>query len=166
MTIYAITLRHPWSFAIARLGKDIENRTWKPPRHLIGQTIAIHGGAVPKGLAGLESDHDGRFIAQNIVTLEYYRALPKTMRDWLYQHGRSLSSWTVPGIVATALLAEVVTESDSPWFSGPFGFVLTDVMPLENPIPHRGALGFWEVERPVEVLLRDAYAKAHDGEVL
>lgn len=144
MTSYsAITLKHPWAFAIQRLGKDIENRTWKPPRHLIGQTIFIHGGAVPKGLAGVETANDARFIAQNIVTLEYQRALPKATREWLYQYGRSLLAWEVPGIVASARLTEVVTESDSPWFSGPYGWVLKDVKPVDPPIPHRGAQGFW-----------------------
>jgi len=42
-----LTLRHPWAFAIAHWGKRIENRTWKPPKALIGQRIAIHGGKVP-----------------------------------------------------------------------------------------------------------------------
>lgn len=148
MTIYAITLRHPWSFAIARLGKDIENRTWKPPRHLIGQTIAIHGGAVPKGQALEDCKSDAAHIIREIWTSEYMRSLPRSTTDWLKvdkERGHS-SNWIVPGIVATALLAEVVTESDSPWFSGPYGWVLEDVKPVDPPIPHTGARGLWEVD--------------------
>ena len=54
----AITLKHPWAFAIARLGKRVENRTWKPPNRLLGQRIAIHGGAIPKGAVLREWESD------------------------------------------------------------------------------------------------------------
>jgi len=40
----ALTLTAPWGTAIAKLGKDIENRRWKPPDAIIGQRIAIHEG--------------------------------------------------------------------------------------------------------------------------
>jgi hypothetical protein len=39
----AITLHRPWGHAIAHLGKDIENRTWKCPLP-IGSYVAIHDG--------------------------------------------------------------------------------------------------------------------------
>lgn len=34
------------------------------------------------------------------------------------------------GIVGAATLREVVSVSDSPWFVGPYGFVLADARPL------------------------------------
>lgn len=40
----ALTLRRPWAAAVVHLGKAIENRTWKPPVHAIGQLLAIHAG--------------------------------------------------------------------------------------------------------------------------
>ena len=40
----ALTLQRPWPYAIFRLGKDFENRTWMPPASVIGQRIAIHAG--------------------------------------------------------------------------------------------------------------------------
>lgn len=46
------------------------------------------------------------------------------------------------GIVGVAELVDVVTESASPWFSGPFGFVLRNARPLPF-TPCRGALGFF-----------------------
>lgn len=39
----AITLSPQWAFAVAHLGKDIENRTWYPPKHYIGD-LGIHAG--------------------------------------------------------------------------------------------------------------------------
>jgi hypothetical protein len=31
--MYAITLRPQWAYAVARLGKDVENRTWPLPEY-------------------------------------------------------------------------------------------------------------------------------------
>ncbi len=35
------------------------------------------------------------------------------------------------GIIAVAVLADVVRASDSPWFSGPYGLVLRNVVPVK-----------------------------------
>jgi hypothetical protein len=40
----ALTVVQPWAHAIVHLGKDIENRSWKPPETLIGKRFAIHAG--------------------------------------------------------------------------------------------------------------------------
>lgn len=40
----AITVHQPWATAIARYGKPVENRGWRPPAGLIGRTLAIHAG--------------------------------------------------------------------------------------------------------------------------
>lgn len=48
------------------------------------------------------------------------------------------------GIVGIAEIVDCVTKSDSPWFSGPFGFVLRNIQALDKPIPCRGALGFFK----------------------
>jgi hypothetical protein len=48
------------------------------------------------------------------------------------------------GIVGRCNLVDCVTTSESPWFCGPFGFVLADVESTPF-VPCRGALGFWEV---------------------
>jgi hypothetical protein len=54
------------------------------------------------------------------------------------------------GIVGGCEIVEYVTASDSPWFSGPYGFVLRHQTPLPF-VPLRGKLGFLRVphgERP------------------
>ena len=50
-----------------------------------------------------------------------------------------------------ALIGEVtitacVKESSSPWFVGPYGFVLANPVLYKEPIPYRGQLGFFEVK--------------------
>ena len=47
---------------------------------------------------------------------------------------------------ATAVFGGAVKESQSPWFVGPFGWVLEDVRLFDDPHPGRGAQGLWECE--------------------
>ena len=48
------------------------------------------------------------------------------------------------GIVGAVDIVDCVTESDSDWFSGPYGYVLRDPKPLPFR-PVRGQLGFFRV---------------------
>jgi hypothetical protein len=47
-SVYVLTVKQPWAWAIIHGGKDIENRSWKPRRPC---RVLIH--------AGLTTDHDG-----------------------------------------------------------------------------------------------------------
>jgi hypothetical protein len=49
------------------------------------------------------------------------------------------------GVVGMARIVDCVTEMDSRWFYGKFGFVLRDAFPLPL-IPCRGQLGFFNLE--------------------
>lgn len=61
------------------------------------------------------------------------------------------------GIVGVARIVDCVTEMDSQWFYGKFGFVLRDAMPVPM-IPCKGALGFFslpdDVNRQLAASLR------------
>lgn len=48
------------------------------------------------------------------------------------------------GVVGLARIVDCVTEMDSQWFYGKFGFVLRDAIPLPL-IPVKGALGFFKL---------------------
>lgn len=52
-------------------------------------------------------------------------------------------------IIGTAEIIDCVSESRSPWFMGNYGFVLKDVVALAEPIPCRGALGFWDAPEDI-----------------
>lgn len=138
----ALTLKHPWALAIRDWGKRVENRTWAPPRHLIGKWLAIHGGADPKGRARIEALNDLRSLIQ--------RGLAPQV---------SLADAIVPGIVCVVRLARVVRVGDddpiveSPWFHGPYGWVFDKVEPLPKPIRCPGKQGLWPLPKDVHVAL-------------
>ena len=111
----ALTLHAGWAHAVAHLGKDVENRTWAPPKAILGQRIAIHAGSTR-----------GVFDAPGAV--------------------RS-------AIVATAVVREVVTASESRWWIGPVGWVLSDVRALRNPVPCSGALKLWTLTDEIAALV-------------
>lgn len=46
------------------------------------------------------------------------------------------------GIVGIMRITDCVTDSASPWFFGPYGFVITEARPLRF-VPCKGALGFF-----------------------
>lgn len=125
----ALTIKQPWAWAIFN-GKDCENRTWEPPKDMIGELIAIHAG---KGW-----DDDDSFSSTFIKSL--------TGVD-VYQ-----IPITFGAIVGVARIAGVRTLEDgpvSPWFFGPFGWMLTEQREIE-PIPCRGALGLWNLPADVK----------------
>lgn len=115
---YALSIKQPWADLILFRGKDIENRSWRLPGWMKDQRILIHAGKKP--------DLD--------APLRYCAALAPN-----------------PELRTGAILGEVtivdcVTESESEWFLGPYGFVLADPKPWEKPLPCRGQLGFFKVE--------------------
>ena len=154
-----LTLRHPWAFAIAHWGKQIENRTWKPPKALIGQRIAIHGGKVPTSHDALA---DIKYIFEDLKSVHgepsYQVDGNLTLRDIL-----------LSGVVATAVIDRVIyleafraRNSDpafaDPWFDievdGNVGWVLRDVIVLPTPIPCKGAQGLWDVPDSIAKVLQ------------
>lgn len=130
----ALTLIQPWAWAVERLGKRVENRTWSPPRSVLGQRIAIHAGKKFDSL-------DAQWLAANFGVREIDCA-----------HG---------AIVATAVLERVVnsadqlTEDQRVWFFGPLGWVLADVQPVAD-VACRGAQGLWEIPADLLPLLQEA----------
>lgn len=132
----ALTIKQPWADAIGHGEKRIENRTWQPPGKHIGTRILIHAGAA--------YDPMGRFII--------------TDRD-------ALNSWpdARKAIIAVAELASVHAAADgccAPWGElDVYHWELSDVIPLPEPVPAKGALGFWtptpEVLAAVEAQLAE-----------
>lgn len=150
--MHALTVKQPWAEAIARHGKTVENRSRRPPAHLLGQRIAIH-------------------VAQSADQWEYYRGKPRWVHEINagYQHMLPVDNWAksqgsdVPHagrIIATARLVGWVAPDgaawapgilginarESPWFTGPVGWVLANVRALREPV---GAGGSCVAERGI-----------------
>jgi hypothetical protein len=117
--VKALSLRQPWAWLVAAGHKDVENRTWAT--HYRGEFL-IH--------AAKTFDHEG----YERVLREMCPALPAPAE---FERG---------GIVGVAELVDCVTQHNSPWFWGPYGFVLRDARPLPFH-PLRGMLGFFPVAR-------------------
>lgn len=137
--LWAVTERHPWAYAMFHLGKDVENRTWPLPEQYVGLPLAIHGGVPPKGRALREAYED-------YVTLGMQRLMPYKI---------PFEQTVTPGIVGLLKVERNVTAMTSQWFAGPCGWVLTDKLWFDEPIPCRGAQGVWSVPSEIARLVWD-----------
>lgn len=160
----AITLHAPWGTAIAECGKDIENRghLLLGPR-FVGQRIAIHQGQAwdseaaealaARGLAigTRREDHaTGAIVAtariRGIVDCRGRGGTGVPISGLSPGGGRALvHAWRRSDAGPLAALA-----ASSPWWAGPVGIVLEDVIIPGTTIWCRGKQGAWDV--PAEVL--------------
>lgn len=122
----ALSIRQPWASLIIHHGKDVENRDW--PTRVRGR-ILVHAAK-------------GCTIAELADGLETARAITRK------RIMGELSSFDRGGLIGTVEIVDCVTESDSPWFVGKFGFVLRDPRPMKF-VPWRGQLGFFEAPWPL-----------------
>jgi hypothetical protein len=172
MSLVALTLRHPWPWAIWICGKRVENRTWPPPRQMVGKTIALHGGKPVTKYEDYEEDEaldDLEWIIKgcNERRLAASPADRAALQAWLDQRGQpDLESSCRPGIFATARLASFFRGDPDPWAArGQWAWRLEDVFFLPVPVQCPGAQKLWTVPDWAAVQVADQYAAAHDGEV-
>ncbi|WP_370194420.1 MULTISPECIES: ASCH domain-containing protein [Aurantimonas] len=134
----AISIRHPWAWAIVHAGKDIENRDW--PTRFRGP-VCIHASLYKPRQDDVDDFND-----------TFCRAVPDEVeRRLICPRFTEALSLEKGGIIAVAEIIDCVDASDSPWFFGRYGLVLRNVrrVPL---IPVKGALGFfdWRKNLPVQ----------------
>ena len=149
MSLRALTILQPWAWYISHGPKRIENRTWAPPASLRGQYLAIH--------AGKRLDRECAAGA-----LEFVRDLPASERAKIgadCPHPVSVRTMPYGAIVGVARVTGWVRESESPWFVGPVGWVLDDVVAID-PVPCRGAQGLWTVPDDVLAIVRERWKAA------
>ena len=122
----ALSIRGPWWWFMVHgaFRKDIENRSWSTP---FRGEVLIHAS---KGLTRAEYE-DGCEFARECGALE----VPE-FKDLLRG-----------GIVGRCRIGDCVARSSSPWFVGPWGFVIEDAQSVPF-MPCRGALGFFYPELP------------------
>lgn len=141
----AMSIMQPWLFAICRMGKRIENRTWAPTPTLIGQRIALHASKSEDDLAML---------------------LP-----WPSEYTFGQGAATQSAIVATAKLVGVVRTRDEAraigqdrwWVDHPrnLAHVFEDVLELPEPIRDvRGALSHWPLSEAVAAAVLEQERRA------
>ncbi len=114
----ALSVRQPWAWLIVQGFKDVENRTWDT--NFRGR-VQIHAGKVPD---------PGWFPRLEEIIAERGIILPENL--------------ALGALVGEVEIIDCVTESDSPWFVGPYGFQLARPQAYDIPIRLRGMLGFFE----------------------
>jgi len=114
--VKALSIRQPWAYLIVEGIKDIENRDW--PTRLRGP-IAIHAGKArptEEQLAEIEAEHGIQIDRSKLL---------------------------FGGFIGVATITDCVRHSDSEWFCGEFGFVLSDVRKTRFR-EGNGKLGFFD----------------------
>jgi len=111
--------------------KNIENRNWAVPKWFtLPQRICVH---VSKREDDIDSVMDftvGKLkLPVYSIIMSYSKRLPRG------------------AIIGEVDIVDCVTESKSPWFIGKYGYVLANPIAYEKPIPYKGKLGFFEVDR-------------------
>lgn len=133
--IRGLSLSRPWPDAF-RLGKRIENRTWRPPASMQGQWLALHASKS-------WSDDDRAWILE-------------TTGQWVPTKADCPHSV----IFAVCKLRGCVESADDPrvfatqrkWFFGPVAWLLDSFIFLQTPVSCAGALGLWKIDDKPEVL--------------
>jgi len=120
----AISIIQPWAWLISRGIKPVENRTWLTK---FRGPVYIHA-------------------SKRLSLDEYFKA-------WSLLHSVMPGELTLPvmsslprgALVGVANITDCVTEHSSPWFFGPYGFVMEDARAIP-PIPMKGRLGVWRID--------------------
>lgn len=125
-----LSIRQPWAWLIAHGFKDIENRTWSTK---FRGRFLIHAA---KGMTMAEYLDAAEFVSGEPALYSGCGKLP------------AFDDFERGGIVGEAVITDCVEDHLSPWFVGPFGFVVRDAKPLPFR-PERGSLGFFNVPEGV-----------------
>ncbi len=133
----AVTIRHPWTWAICYFGKPLENRDWRPHQLRVGEKFAIHAG---KMCSPME-------IREAFAGMDMMGVLPED-----------------PSKIPT--LAQLRTQESAivavATFGGAVGNSERDDQPLivlPKPVPCRGGRGLWDVPGDVLEKMREQVRK-------
>jgi hypothetical protein len=147
--VYALSIKQPWAWLICKGFKDIENRDWTIGRNPnygqyknqkanfkleIPQRIYVHASKIPD--KEVLSQYGWIDIKSKLTDEQYREMYGHTWKDFL----------SFGAIIGEVTIEQCVDDSSSPWFVGRYGFVLTDAVIYEKPIPCRGQLGFFKPE--------------------
>jgi len=155
MSALALTIHQPWAWAIVCGHKQVENRTWIPPRAFVGEWLFIHAGktldlpAVAKvraevGIGTLLNPERDLATGAIVGCVRYQGTATEdpTLR--------------VPGIEVDDAHKHIA----SPWYQGPFGWVLSDAVKFQTPVPARGMQKLWRPPGEVVEACRNEWKRS------
>jgi hypothetical protein len=121
-----LSIRQPWAWLIVNGHKPVENREWSTTYR---GPLLIHAGKT--------------------LTRKYYEQVATALAEQLGAAAPTLPPFEalqLGGVVGQAELVDCVTDHSSAYFTGPFGFVMTNPEPLPF-VPWKGQLNFFDVPR-------------------
>lgn len=118
MAMKVLSIRQPWAWLIVQGYKDVENRTWRT--EFRGEFL-VHAGYIFD-----EKGYD-RVVEEMEIVLPEKDAFDRG------------------GVIGAAEIIDCVRKYSSPWFFGPYGFILRNPRPLPF-VPMKGKPGFFEKE--------------------
>lgn len=133
----ALTVRQPWAWAIANGEKPVENRNQPLPGKFLGEVVAIHAGK-------------GRIDDGAVATVA--NRARRALDPAALVTGAIMGFGRLAGSIRRR--SELKKAGDREWFHGPHGWLVDDVVLLDEPVPCAGQLGFWRVPRHVLSKLR------------
>ena len=161
----ALTIWPEWIWSIIHLGKDVENRTYAPPRVIRGQRIALHSGVSIGGKYRKFSKHAAFFVdlmrskAKEAGIESRYAPLGGlSIPDRILWSNPSIpplvfSELTKGAVAATAVIEDRVhlyhagQEAISPWAAvTQYQWILRDIQVLDHPVPCTGRQGLWPLD--------------------
>lgn len=145
----ALSIKQPWAWLICAGYKDIENRNWRigrKSRH--GPYSSYHQAnfsiELPRRIyvhASKQVDNEGAIW---LWDMQEQLGIKDCMSQWV----DICNTWKQGAIIGEVDITGCVEKSDSPWFTGKYGFTLANPVLYEKPIPCKGRLGFFEPEIP------------------
>lgn len=130
----ALSVSQPWAWLLAHGLKTIENRRWTTRYR---GPLLLHAGKAVDRTA---------FDGDDLFTPTFYKMTDRL--ETVYAMPKRKGNYPTGGIVGIATLVDVVKQSDSPWFIGPYGLVLKDARPLSF-ASYRGQLGLFGVPEAI-----------------
>lgn len=130
----ALSVSQPWTWLLARGFKSIENRSW---------TTRYRG---PLLLHASKMVDRAAFDGANLFTPTFYKMTDRL--ETVYAMPKRKGDYPTGGIIGIATLVDVVKQSESPWFVGPYGLMLADARLLPF-VPYRGQLGLFGVPESI-----------------
>lgn len=152
--MHGLTVRQPWGSAIALAdpnllgplrGKTLENRTWPPPRQLIGKHFAVHAGVHSFDQA--DAVDVGRLLYGSDATRDQWQ---RWIAELTAGCGRILGVAKLAGFTTGKL-----PPHQARWrVPKHIAWQLEDVRALGRPILFRGKQGLWHVPSETEAEIR------------
>lgn len=138
--LLAVTVPPEWAWAVSVRNAVVLNVTAAPPEAALGGYVAVCGGA------------------------EHEPALVEWMKEWCGVDAPPAAELPTCAVAVVGRLEMVSQYPDSPrtspWYAGPVGLWLGDVVPLPEPVvcPVDSASTYWTLPEDVLTAVRAAYS--------